>query len=1326
MLNRFGLSILIFLSLTINLFAQTSQWRLIWSANTEDDMSHYLIFRGTASQPTAQIATVNHPDTVFTDSQIGKGIRYYYRLKAVDQTSLESDYSEEVSAAIPGISNLPSSLELPTDTTISLSLNNYVNDPDDADASLQWSAQGQSQIQVTINASTHIATIKTPLSWSGQETVQFRVQDNDGFFDLGSIRITVVRRSPQFSSIPDVSMNEDGSANVDLNQYVADEDSPDENLDYAVAAAANLQLTLNQAILTIKPDANWNGSRNVTVYVTDESALSDTATIRVVVNAVPDRPQFSTIPNQTMSEDDTKQVDLRNYAQDIDTPVSSLIFSVAANPPLQLSVSGSILTIVSGSDWNGERDITVYVRDANNLSDTTSFKVTVQPVSDRPQFSTIPQQVFSEDSLAQIDLKNYVNDVDTPVPNLTFSVAANPPFQLSVSGSMLNIIPTANWFGERTITVYVSDPGNLSDTTSFLVKVNPVADAPVFLSIPEQVMIEDHSKQVDLADFVQDVDTPATGWVFSVLQSAPLQLTLSGSILSVTPPFDWTGERTVIVIVKDNSGLSDTTQFSVRVVSSADSPVFSSIGPVEITEDESGHIDLYDYVTDSDTQPADLEFSVAPVQNLQLNIQGSILSVTPASNWFGNRSLTVYVTDETDLSDTVQVSVRINSVNDPPKIQPLPDINLDDQESATIFLNPYVEDVDHTSQEITWNFNNYFHIQLNYQQLDQSLRITSPGDWEGFEYVRATVTDDSGDTDTDTLLVRVTKPARAPEISSFPLIEFNEDDSSVVFVNDLVTDEDTPDQNLYWFARDNASVLIKFNTLEGTATFSAEPNWNGTEKVWILVTDPTELKDSIQVDIKVLAVNDSPWLSDLPQVDLSGLASQSLNLADYTTDVDHAKNQLQWSFSGNSSVLVTINTSGLASFSAPLSWKGSETISIYVNDPADAKDTSSVLVYSQDLTKAPQISAVSPVSINEDEQTTIDLKTLVIDPDDSDDQLFWQVTDTQNIAATYNTTEQTLVLKPRADWSGQEKFTLYVTDPDGNFDYATMDVTVLPINDPPKIRPIDTIEMFGSTIFVLDLRDYIIEPDGLDDLSSIELITGSSGYIGHLLDRVNYLLTFFTPAGFTGGETFWLKVTDKHAISAQAFFTVHVFRDNLTSRIKINAFGGSANIVFEWKTFNETKDYIEFGLDAAYDRFSKLEDDFSNEHQQILENLEENQTYHFRIVSAGMDGRLSFTQDSTFTTGSASTEINVFPIPYQSNDEDNLGGIHFTNLPEKGKLTIFNLLGEPVYKMDELSVIFKWTAVNNAGHKVSSGIYLYVVLDSHNKKLGSGKLIIVR
>ncbi len=74
---------------------------LTWTANTEEDMSRYWVYRSTTSESydySVAIATVTHPTTRYVDTGLTNEVTYYYVLKAVDEAGNESVASDEVSA----------------------------------------------------------------------------------------------------------------------------------------------------------------------------------------------------------------------------------------------------------------------------------------------------------------------------------------------------------------------------------------------------------------------------------------------------------------------------------------------------------------------------------------------------------------------------------------------------------------------------------------------------------------------------------------------------------------------------------------------------------------------------------------------------------------------------------------------------------------------------------------------------------------------------------------------------------------------------------------------------------------------------------------------------------------------------------------------------------------------------------------------------------------------------------------------------------------------------------------------------------------------------
>ncbi|MBC8186154.1 choice-of-anchor D domain-containing protein [candidate division KSB1 bacterium] len=88
--------------LNLQAFSGDHKVTLIWKANTESNLSHYIIYRSLSQNftPTSNdsLAIVIKPDTSYTDTDVINGQTYYYRISAVDSSGNESDFSDEVSA----------------------------------------------------------------------------------------------------------------------------------------------------------------------------------------------------------------------------------------------------------------------------------------------------------------------------------------------------------------------------------------------------------------------------------------------------------------------------------------------------------------------------------------------------------------------------------------------------------------------------------------------------------------------------------------------------------------------------------------------------------------------------------------------------------------------------------------------------------------------------------------------------------------------------------------------------------------------------------------------------------------------------------------------------------------------------------------------------------------------------------------------------------------------------------------------------------------------------------------------------------------------------
>jgi VCBS repeat-containing protein len=130
-------------------------------------------------------------------------------------------------------------------------------------------------------------------------------------------------------------------------------------------------------------------------------------------------------------------------------------------------------------------------------------------------------------------------------------------------------------------------------------------------------------------------------------------------------------------------------------------------------------------------------------------VSGDQLTFQPASNWFGDTSITFTVTDPAGASDTGTVSLQVKPVNDPP-VADNQEKSTNEDTPITIILS--ASDIDDTTFTYT-AIPDQAHGAV--AVTGDQLTFTPDADWNGTASVIFTVTDSAGASDTGTLTIDV-------------------------------------------------------------------------------------------------------------------------------------------------------------------------------------------------------------------------------------------------------------------------------------------------------------------------------------------------------------------------------------------------------------------------------------------------------------------------------------------------------------------------------------------------------------------------------------------
>lgn len=129
--------------------SSSTQIVIAWSKNADADLLKYMIYRGTAPNPTTLVdsSTASISDTNKTFTGLVNGTRYYFRVTALDSARNESVYSNEVNAApdvASGISDLLN--QIPTEYSLS---QNYPN-PFNPSTVIRYGIPERSSVRVEV------------------------------------------------------------------------------------------------------------------------------------------------------------------------------------------------------------------------------------------------------------------------------------------------------------------------------------------------------------------------------------------------------------------------------------------------------------------------------------------------------------------------------------------------------------------------------------------------------------------------------------------------------------------------------------------------------------------------------------------------------------------------------------------------------------------------------------------------------------------------------------------------------------------------------------------------------------------------------------------------------------------------------------------------------------------------------------------------------------------------------------------------------------------------------------------------------------------------
>ena len=641
--------------------------------------------------------------------------------------------------------------------------------------------------------------------------------------------------APILASIGSQSTNEDNAKVLALSATDGEGDS----LTYsAVSDNASVTASVLGSNLTLTPAANYFGSANITVTVSD-GALSDSEVIILTVNSDNDLPVFTSSASDSVQYGNSLDVTLS--ATDIETVDDSITFSVQNSNASQVSATilGTTLSLTPVNNYIGDTTITIRATDGNSGSTDQNFVLTSTAIPNTaPVLAVIGAQSIDEDNAKIIAL----SASDGEGNSLTYSASSdNASVSTSVSGSSLTLTPAANYFGSANITVSVSD-GALSDSEVMVLTVNSDNDLPQFTSPSSGSTVYGNSFDITLS--ATDIETADNSITFAVQNSNTSQVTasISGSTLSLTPVNNYLGNTTITLRATDgDSGITDQSFVLTTTATANTAPALAAIGAQSTDEDNAKVIAL----SATDSEGDSLTYSASSDNaSVSTSVSGSSLTLTPDANYFGSANITVTVSDGA-LSDSEVIILTVNSDNDLPLFTSSDSGSVQYGNSLDVTLS--ATDIETANNSIIFAVQSSNASQVTASISGTTLSLTPVNDYLGDTTITLRASDgDSGHTDQNYVLTSTAIPNTAPIFTSAS--QFSSLYSNTLPIILVATDgeNDSLSYTLVNANNNQVNAVISDNTL----TLQAVNNFTGATSLMVSASDG-ELSTEQQINIVI-------------------------------------------------------------------------------------------------------------------------------------------------------------------------------------------------------------------------------------------------------------------------------------------------------------------------------------------------------------------------------------------------------------------------------------------------------------------------------------------
>jgi MYXO-CTERM domain-containing protein len=973
----------------------------------------------------------------------------------------------------------------------------------------------------------------TPVAnYFGTDSFQYRVKDPSGATSVATVTITVSARPDAPVAVDDSDeVDEDGTVQTSVLANDFDVDGDSLTVSAFTQPAHGTVVAVGATSLRYTPVANYFGSDSYGYTVRDPSGRTDTGTVTITVNPLPDAPVAT---NDSVSATEDTALNISPLGNDSD-PDGDLLHIEDFSDPAHGSVafaagSDQTLRYVPDADYFGPDSFTYLASDPSGRTDTATVTLSVAGTPDAPV--AVNDDVSTPEETS-VDIRALENDIDVDDESLRIVAVGTPANGTAEivdfeETQIVRYVPDADFASVDTFTYQIEDPTDRRATGTIRVTVSNSQDPPV---AADDTAATDEETLVVIDVLGNDRDSDEDELVvLSVTQSPNGTVVNRSDDVTFTPATNFFGTATFSYTVSDGNGGTDSATVTVTVRNVQDPPIANN-DAATVTEDTSVTITVRANDSDPDGDTITVTaVSDPPRGTAAISGSGATVTYTPDANYFGSDSFTYTLSDGRGGSDTATVTVTVTNAPDAP-------VAIDDAastpEDTAVDVNVVANDVDvdgNTLRVTSVGVPAHGTASIiSVAGVPTTIRYTPTANYNGSDSLTYVVDDGTGRSDTGTLTITVQARPDAP-VAVDDSASTNED--AAVNVAVLTNDFDVDGNTL--------SIVRVSDPAHGSASISGtsvryvpDANYNGSDTFTYTIDDTTGREATAMVTVSIaprpdapVAVDDAAETDEEVAVDVDVLANDGDVDGTALVDVSAVTQPAH-----GTATIVTIGGREGVRYAPAANYFGSDSFTYTVDDGTGRTDVGTVTITVDGVQDAPV--AVDD-SAETAEESTVAIDVLANDFDVDGNSLTVTAVTQGSFGAVVNDGDG-VRYTPNANFFGADSFTYTVGDGAGGSDTATVAVTVTNTPDDP-VAADDAATTNEDQAVVIDVLDNDRDPD----LDTLRVFSFSQPAHGAVTSADGSDVTYTPDADFFGTDSFTYIASDISGRTDTATVTVTV------------------------------------------------------------------------------------------------------------------------------------------------------------------------------------------